>query len=118
MKLTGSRCNCIYVHIRCVDWFKQAWKQIPLFLQILLEEKQRARRRQREALQAQAAEASAAGNHSEAQRLEMEATHSPFWFQKEYDTFSNTMMHVYKGGYWEGKAKGDFGKKFVNIFET
>ena len=86
--------------------------------QVLVEEKQRARRRKREALQAEAAEASAAGNHSEAERLEREAAHSPVWFRKEYDTYSNTMMHVYKGGYWEGKAKGDFGRDFVNIFET
>ena len=87
-------------------------------LKVLLEEKQRARRRKREALQAKAAEASAAGNHSEAERLEKEATYSPAWFQKEYDAYSNTMLHVYKGGYWEGKAKGDFGREFVNIFET
>ena len=91
---------------------------LSLSLQVLLEEKQRARRRAREALQAEAAEASAAGNHSEAERLEREAAHSPVWFRKEYDTYSNTMMYVYTGGYWEGKAKGDFGRDLVNIFET
>lgn len=91
---------------------------IVLHSQVLLEEKQRARRRKREALQAEAAEASAAGNHSEAERLEKEATYVPVWFRKEYDKYSNTMMHVYTGGYWEGKAKGDFGRDLVDIFET
>ena len=77
--------------------------------QLRLEEKQRAKRRKREAAAAKAAEAAANGDHEEAARLEKEATYTPRWFQKEYDPLSNTMMHVYKGGYWEQKLRGDWG---------
>lgn len=81
-----------------------------------LEEKQRAKRRKREAAGAKAAEAAAMGNHEEAARLEKEAAYSPMWFQKEYDPLTNTMMHVYKGGYWEGKLKGDWGREIPDLF--
>ena len=79
------------------------------WLQVQLEEKQRAKRRKREAAAAKAAQAAAAGDHEEATRLEREATYSPMWFQKEYDSVTNTMMHVYKGGYWEGKHSRNWG---------
>lgn len=73
-----------------------------------MEEKQRAKRRKREAAAAKAAVAAANGNHLEAARLEKEAAYTPRWFQKEYDPLTNTMMHVYKGGYWEAKLKADW----------
>lgn len=82
-----------------------AKKEVAL-IQVKLEEKQRARRRKREAMAAKAAEAAAAGNMEEAERLEKASTISPVWFSKEYDPHTNTMMHVYKGGYWEAKAAG------------
>ena len=84
---------------------------------MVLEEKQRARRRKREALQAEAAELATADNHEEAARLEKEATYSPAWFKKDYDPISDTMMYVYKGGYWEAKLRQDWGD-LPNIFET
>ena len=77
-------------------------------IQVKLEEKQRARRRKREAMAAKAAEAAAAGNMEEAERLEKASTICPVWFSKEYDPHTNTMMHVYKGGYWESKAAGNW----------
>lgn len=55
-----------------------------------------------------AAEAAAAGNEEEAKRLERESTIRPVWFAKEYDHLTNTMMSVYKGGYWEAKEKGNW----------
>ena len=73
-----------------------------------LEEKQRARRRKREAMAAKAAEAAAAGNLEEAERLERASSICPVWFSKEYDPFTKTMMHMYKGGYWEAKARGNW----------
>ena len=86
-------------------------------LQLRLEEKQRAKRRKKEAVAAKAAEAAAAGRHEAAAELEKEASYSPLWFKKEYDPLTNTMMHVYKGGYWEGKLAGDWGSvEFPDIF--
>lgn len=77
-------------------------------VQVRLEEKQRARRRKREAMAAKAAEAAAAGNMEEAERLKTASSIIPRWFSKEYDHRTNTMMHVYKGGYWEAKATGNW----------
>ena len=77
-------------------------------VQVKLEEKQRARRRKREAMAAKAAEAAAAGNMEEAERLEKASSISPVWFTKEYDHSTGGMLHVYKGGYWEAKAKGNW----------
>lgn len=57
---------------------------------------------------AKAAEAAAAGNMEEAERLEKASTIAPVWFNKEYDHNTNSMVHVYKGGYWETKAKGNW----------
>ena len=74
-------------------------------VQVKLEEKQRARRRKREANAAKAAEAAAAGNMEEAERLEKASTVCPVWFSKEYNHHTNSMMHVYRGGYWEAKAE-------------
>ena len=85
-------------------------------VQVRLEEKQRAKRRTREAAVAQAAQAATEGDHREATRLEREATYCPFWFRKEYDSVTNTMMHVYRGGYWEGKHRGWAGVEFPDIF--
>lgn len=78
---------------------------IPI-LQVRLEEKQRAKRRKREAAAANAAEALASGDMEEAERLNEEAAYQPLWFSKEYDPLTNTMIHVYKGGYWEAKQEG------------
>lgn len=57
-----------------------------------------------------AAEAAAAGDMEEAERFKKATSISPFWFHKEYDLFTNSMMHIYKGGYWETKQKGDWGR--------
>lgn len=77
-------------------------------VQVKLEEKQRARRRKREAMAAKAAEAAAAGNMEEAEQLKKASSIIPRWFSKEYDHLTNTMTHVYKGGYWEAKAAGSW----------
>lgn len=88
-------------------------------LKALLEEKQRERRRKREAIQIQAAEAASLGNHEEAKRLEKEAAYTPTWFHKEFDPYSNTMLYVYNGGYWECKEKREWMKlSLTDIFET
>ena len=84
--------------------------------QVRLEEKQRSKRRKREALAAEAAEAAAAGNLEEAKRLQEEAASSPLWFKKECDPLTGTMLHVYQGGYWEAKMKGDWGREMPDIF--
>ncbi|KAL5478152.1 hypothetical protein EMCRGX_G025043 [Ephydatia muelleri] len=83
---------------------------------VRLEEKQRSKRRKREALAAEAAEAAAAGNLEEAKRLQEEAASSPLWFKKECDPLTGTMLHVYQGGYWEAKMKGDWGREMPDIF--
>lgn len=62
-----------------------------------LEEKQRAKRRIREA------EAEAAKKEG---RLFEE--YKPVWFDKVFDELSNMDIHVYKGGYWEAKEKQDW----------
>ena len=77
-------------------------------MQYRLEEKQRAKRKKREMAASKAAKASAAGNHQEAEILERESTYTPIWFKKEYDPLTNSMMHVYQGGYWEAKEKGNW----------
>ncbi|CAI8024455.1 Oxysterol-binding protein 1 [Geodia barretti] len=81
-----------------------------------LEEKQRAKRREREEAVARAAAAAADGDHEEATRLERVATYSPLWFRKEFDSVTNSMMHMYRGGYWEGKNGGWRGAEFPDIF--
>ena len=86
------------------------------YVQVRLEEKQRGKRHKREAAAAKAAEAAARGDHDEATRLEAASTYSPLWFQKEYDSVTNSMIHVYKGGYWEGKYSGKWGVRFPDIF--
>ena len=62
-----------------------------------LEEKQRTKRRKREA---DAAEAQAEGKVYEG--------YKPTWFEKVVDDRTNTPIHVYKGGYWEAKEIGDW----------
>ena len=37
---------------------------------------------------------------------------SPLRFKRDYDPITNTMMHVYKGGYWEGKYSRQWGVEF------
>ncbi len=74
------------------------------------------KRRKREVAAAAAAEAAANGHQEEATRLEKESTYTPLWFQKEYDSLTNTMMYVYKGGYWEGKLKGGWDVEFPELF--
>lgn len=76
--------------------------------QVRLEEQQRAKRRAREAAAKAAAEAAARGDEGLARTLEAEASYSPVWFQKQFDPCTNTMVHVYKGGYWEAKQKKQF----------
>ena len=85
-------------------------------LQVRLEEKQRAKRRKREAIVAQVAEATAAGDLEEAKRLQDEGSFSPLWFKKECDPLTGSMLHVYQGGYWEAKMKGDWGREMPDIF--
>ena len=87
-----------------------SWWFYDVVQQVKLEEKQRARRRKREAVAAQAVEAAEAGNTEEAERLKKESTISPVWFSKEYDQLTGSMMHVYKGGYWETKGKKEWDK--------
>ena len=84
--------------------------------QLRLEEKQRSKRRKKEALAAKAAEAAASGHSEEAAQLERDAMYAPLWFKKEYDPLTNSMMHVYKGGYWEAKFGGDWKVDFPDIF--
>ena len=86
---------CVYVYV-CVC------------VKVKLEEKQRARRRKREAAATRAVEAAEAGNTEEADRLKKESTITPVWFSKEFDQLTGSMMHVYKGGYWEAKTKQDW----------
>lgn len=62
------------------------------------------------------AEAASAGNHELAAELEKEATYTPVWFEKDYDPLTNQMMHVYRGGYWEGKFSGDWGRQLPDIY--
>ena len=62
-----------------------------------LEEKQRARRRTREA---EAESAKKEGRLYE--------DYKPLWFEKVLDDLSGLEMHVYKGGYWEAKEKQDW----------
>jgi hypothetical protein len=81
-----------------------------------LEEKQRAKRREREEAVARAAAAAADGDHEEATRQERVATYCPLWFRNEFDSVTNSMMHVYRGGYWEGKNGGWRGVEFPDIF--
>lgn len=34
--------------------------------------------------------------------------YKPLWFEQIVDELTETPMHVYKGGYWEGKEKSDW----------
>ena len=73
-------------------------------------------RHRREEAAARAAQAAADGDLEEATRLERASTYSPLWFHKEYDSVTNSMMHVYRGGYWEAKYRGWTGVEFPDIF--
>ncbi|KAM4053263.1 oxysterol-binding protein 2 isoform 1-T1 [Anomaloglossus baeobatrachus] len=64
-----------------------------------LEEKQRAVRRRREA---EAVEALEEGNDYEG--------YQPLWFERKVDPYTNELMCIYKGGYWESKEKQDWSK--------
>lgn len=75
---------------------KTSWDEANLEKQ-RLEEKQRAKRRKREA---EAAQAQTEGKVYEG--------YKPTWFEKVVDDLTGTPIHVYKGGYWEAKEKGDW----------
>lgn len=62
-----------------------------------LEEKQRQARRAREA---------EAGGHD---------NFKPKWFQKQYDTFTDSEMHIFTNEYWDCKQKHDW-SRCDNIF--
>ncbi|XP_053671044.1 oxysterol-binding protein 1 [Anopheles nili] len=64
-----------------------------------LEEGQRARRRQREA---EAETAAAEGRPY--------PPYEPIWFGKEKEEGTENLVHVYKGTYWDSKAKQDWSK--------
>uniref|UniRef100_A0A182ML83 Oxysterol-binding protein n=1 Tax=Anopheles culicifacies TaxID=139723 RepID=A0A182ML83_9DIPT len=64
-----------------------------------LEECQRARRRQREA---EAETAAAEGRPY--------PPYEPIWFGKEKEEGTDQLVHVYKGTYWDSKAKQDWSK--------
>ncbi|XP_058053409.1 oxysterol-binding protein 2 [Anopheles bellator] len=64
-----------------------------------LEEGQRARRRQREA---EAEKAAAEGRPY--------PPYEPIWFSKEKEEGTDNLVHVYKGSYWDAKAKQDWTK--------
>ncbi|XP_058458562.1 oxysterol-binding protein 1 isoform X2 [Malaya genurostris] len=64
-----------------------------------LEEKQRARRREREA---EAEKAAAEGRPY--------PPYEPIWFSKQKEEGTDNLVHVYKGTYWDSKAKQDWSK--------
>ncbi|XP_019623652.1 PREDICTED: oxysterol-binding protein 1-like isoform X3 [Branchiostoma belcheri] len=66
-------------------------------LKVQLEEKQRAKRKQREA---EAAQAAGEGKPYEG--------HKPVWFEKKLDPQTKNFIHMYKGNYWDCKTKGEF----------
>lgn len=92
-------------------------------VKLSLEEKQRAARRARE----RAAESAAAGvsnsqtlvNNNDDEfgnedvalsnnSLDKLLVYEPVWFKKEVEPITGTIAHLYKGGYWEAKDKGDW----------
>ncbi|CAH1233259.1 OSBP [Branchiostoma lanceolatum] len=66
-------------------------------LKVQLEEKQRAKRKQREA---EAAQAATEGKAYEG--------YKPVWFEKKLDPQTKNFIHMYKGNYWDSKAQEDF----------
>lgn len=61
----------------------------------------------------------------EAQRVRRKArekngiVHSPRWFKKKSDPCDpKRMVHVYQGGYWEGKARGFEGEEFLPLYKV
>ena len=36
--------------------------------------------------------------------------YAPAWFEKSQDEYTGTVIHVFKGDYWECKAKGDWSR--------
>ncbi|XP_021708221.1 oxysterol-binding protein 1 isoform X2 [Aedes aegypti] len=64
-----------------------------------LEEKQRARRREREA---EAEKAAAEGRPY--------PPYEPVWFSKQQDEGTDSLVHVFKGTYWDAKTKQDWSK--------
>ncbi|XP_038107720.1 oxysterol-binding protein 1 isoform X2 [Culex quinquefasciatus] len=64
-----------------------------------LEEKQRARRREREA---EAEKAAAEGRPY--------PPYEPVWFDKRKEDGTDQLVHVFKGTYWDAKAKQDWSK--------
>lgn len=64
-----------------------------------LEEKQRARRREREA---EAEKAAAEGRPY--------PPYEPVWFNKQQEEGTDNLVHVFKGTYWDAKAKQEWSK--------
>lgn len=64
-----------------------------------LEEKQRVKRRAREA---DAEDAAKEGRPY--------PPYEPLWFKKQQDDNTENLVHVYKGGYWESKKQHDWSK--------
>lgn len=64
-----------------------------------LEEKQRTKRREREA---EAEEAAKEGRPY--------PPYEPLWFKKQQDDNTENLVHVYKGDYWESKKRKDWSK--------
>ena len=72
---------------------------------LALEEKQRARRRQREA---DFAKELATGGAKEKPQSGGDAGWKPVWFKREMDPLTNILTYIYKGGYWEKKKQQDW----------
>jgi hypothetical protein len=72
---------------------------------LILEEKQRARRRQREA---DFAKELATGGGKEKVPSGGDAGWKPVWFRREMDPLTNMLTYIYKGGYWEKKKQQDW----------
>ena len=82
-----------------------------------LEEKQRAKRRERESFALKALDLEEKGEFEEARKFREESDYKPFWFQKDFDPCTNTFVHSYKGGYWEAKESTGFDHlKIPNIY--
>lgn len=71
----------------------------------VLEESQRARRRERERLAQDAKD--------EGRDFVM---HEPVWFKMSKDPITGNPVHIYHGEYWTSKARQDWSRSPTNIF--
>eukprot|EP00117_Sycon_ciliatum_P007125 scpid20383/ scgid10358/ Oxysterol-binding protein 1 len=78
-------------------------------IKLQLEDKQRERRRHREA---QVAALEAQGKTTEAAQA---ARHKPRWFRAEQDPATGAVCHCYTGGYWESREKKEW-SGLVDVF--